>query len=100
MAKSMCRVCGAALENHVITIQKGIPHAGRLTDDGKVRSCSQELYRQGYGAGCVATLRTIIRSLRWHAGRLQTLGDTWRPWQLRAYADKLMADVTALEAQE
>jgi hypothetical protein len=76
----------------------GIAHAG-ITVDGRFRSCSELVAEYHYNAGRRQTLTTLVRSLRWHAGRLRTKGRQWTSDDLNVQADKLAKEIVMLEKQ-
>lgn len=86
-----CKVCGQDLSVHHFVMRNGVAHAAVFVD-GRSRSCSEIDADHHYTLGEIAILHTIIRSLRWRAGRLRTTESHWNADDLLIYSDKLQAD--------
>lgn len=83
MNEPTCSVCGHTLSTHRLQLWYGVAHTVAL--DGS--SCSRnDGERMGF-VGEINTLRTIIRSLRWRAGRLRTRSAEWGEEDLILYSD-------------
>lgn len=78
-----CAVCGHMLALHRVELWDGVAHT--VGPDG--RRCSREATERERFVGQVDMLRTIIRSLRWHAGRLRTNDERWDAGHLIDYSD-------------
>jgi hypothetical protein len=92
--EEICRVCGKSLDDHALILRSGVAHAGSYDADGRLRDCSEHDCDVHYILGRLATLRTIMRSLRWHAGRMaNTGGQEWGPDDISEQADKYERDV-------
>ena len=95
---AVCKVCGKALDEHALVFRFGVAHAA-VYRDNRLVSCSELHAEADYMRGRLTTLETTIGSLRWHAGRLRTMGRVWTPDDLVAHADKLRRRVTNLSRQ-
>lgn len=83
MSNAICLVCGQPLAAHRLQLYGGVAHT--VAPDGS--SCSRnDSERQGF-VGEINILRTIIRSLRWRAGRLRTSNARWDDEHLLRYSD-------------
>lgn len=81
---STCAVCGQLIAFHRIIRWGGVAHT--LSPDGQ-RWCSREEGERQQFVGEIDTLRAIIRSLRWRAGRLRTRNERWYEYDLVSYSD-------------
>lgn len=93
----VCKVCGQLLADHFLVLRCGVAHTAILDSQGRARSCSDMESERMYYQGRIQALITIVRSLRWHAGRLRTKDGAWRCWELGRYASKKAAEVEGLE---
>lgn len=79
----MCRVCNQPVIEHRLIQYNGVAHtqspAGNYT-------CSRADGERLTFVGEINTLRTIVRSLRWRAGRMQR-GQEWTPDELWTYSE-------------
>lgn len=91
MTDPICLVCGQPLAAHRLTLWGGVAHT--VAPNGRL--CSRdEGERQEY-IGRIRILKTIIRSLRWRAGRLR--GAQWDNEGLLRYADHWQAQIDRYE---
>jgi hypothetical protein len=96
----ICRVCGFPLDQHALEVYRGAAHAVMRGTDGKViRHCSQAAGDYTYTLGQMAELSTIVRSLRWRAGRLRSQGTVWHNYDLEYWATKIARDIERLQRQ-
>ena len=70
MLTDICRVCGLPAERHVVEIRSGIAQTVVRDADGRfLKSCSASEADRQSALARLAVLQSIVRSLRWHAGR-------------------------------
>ena len=81
MAEPTCEVCGAPLGAHTMALRNGVAHT--IGHDGMC--CSGVAGDREYTRGQLAQMLTIIRSLRYVAGRERLLRA--RSMALREYSD-------------
>lgn len=93
----ICKVCGFPIEEHELRIRWGVAHTFVRGADGNVlTSCSEAANDYNDFRGQITALTTIVRSLRWRAGRLRTQGTTWHDYDLDIWANKLAHDIERL----
>jgi hypothetical protein len=91
MSDDTCRVCGLLLALHSVKLIDGVAHT--IVFDGSHRhSCSAVAGERQFQLGRLDALLTVIRALRWQAGRMRNSGRTWSHEQIAAYADRLQRD--------
>lgn len=78
-----CKVCNQPIADHHIVSSYGVAQV--KSPDGEYQ-CSSLYGERLQFVGEINTLRTIIRSLRWRAGRMRPGGE-WTPDDLDAYSD-------------
>lgn len=90
----ICKVCGLPLDTHRIELRGGVAHTvARDRETNRILFwCSEADCDRSYTVGQIATLRTIVRSLRYMAGRARTKGDKTRAAALADYSFKVEAD--------
>lgn len=96
-ASQVCKVCGKPLAVHHLMLYWGIAQAAIYDDRGRSRPCSQIAAEYLHIEGRIQTLITIVRSLRWHAGRLRTKDANWRADDLDRQADKFERQIATIE---
>lgn len=91
---NQCKVCGLPLDAHQVGFRGGVAHAvARDRETNHILSwCSETDRDRSYTVGQIATLRTIVRSLRYMAGRARTKGDESRAAALADYSFKVETD--------
>lgn len=93
MNNAICLVCGQPLEAHRLQLWHGVAHT--VAPDGS--SCSRnDTERHGY-VGEINTLQTVIRSLRWRAGRLRVANARWNDENLLRYSDHWQQQIDRYE---
>lgn len=94
----ICKVCGFPIESHEVRIRWGVAHTFvRGADEKVLWSCSEAANDYNDFRGQITTLTTIVRSLRWRAGRLRSQNTTWRDDDLDTWADKIARDIARLQ---
>lgn len=96
MSIDACKVCGKPLYEHHVVLLWGVAHAAVRRENGTWDSCSERSSDYYHIAGRLAARETIVRSLRWHAGRLRTKNAEWLAHDLDRYADKIARDIDKL----
>jgi len=89
----LCKVCRKPLDDHALILEYGVAHAGSYDADGRFRDCSAHDCDVHYIWGELAALRSFVRSLRWHAGRLSRTGDQWGLDDLLGRVDKCESEI-------
>lgn len=82
-ATDTCAVCGHMLALHRVELWGGVAH----TVGPSGRRCSRGEVERMHFVGQIDILRTVIRSLRWRAGRLRTTIARWDEEDLMCYSD-------------
>lgn len=85
-----CCVCGQPLVAHFLELRSGVAHTG-VYEGNAQRHCSAVEGDRQYTLGQIAMLRTIVRSLRYMAGRRRTRGDETSAAALIDYSYKVEA---------
>lgn len=83
MTEPICLVCGQPLEVHQVQLWGGVAHT--IAPDG--HWCSRDEGERLMYVGEINILRTVIRSLRWRAGRLRRDNARWDDENLLRYSD-------------
>ena len=92
----ICKVCGQPLDQHELVTRWGVAHAGWRDLGGRLTACSEAVADYNQISGRIDALTTIVRSLRWHAGRLRTKGATWDADDLDTQSNKFSRDIDRL----
>lgn len=85
MNEPTCEVCGAPLAKHTMALRDGV--AQTIGRDGLC--CSGVSGDREYTRGQIAQMLTIVRSLRYMAGRLANAGWRQQSAALRDYSEGL-----------
>jgi hypothetical protein len=88
MSDQICKVCAQPLAAHVLTLRDGVAHTA-VAMDGRMQSCSKQDANYNWYWADVCRLNTIIRSLRYRAGRLRSKGGTWDAHTIYNYTKEL-----------
>lgn len=94
----VCKVCGKICSAHTVQFRWGIAHAGTYTD-GRFVPCSERHAEHQYTLAQVWELETLVRSLRWNAGRMRTKGKVWTPDDLDERSNKAVKRMDMLRRQ-
>lgn len=93
----ICKVCGFPLDQHSLELRWGVAQAIVRGADGKaLHHCSEAAADLNHIQGRIASLETVVRALRWHAGRLRTKNRVWASDDLVTHSDKLARDLHQL----
>lgn len=95
--QNKCLICKQPEFAHRIAFWDGVAHTIAPSVDGRMAHCSREYSDIEHLRGQIQALMTIVRSLRWRAGRMRTLGGCWEPDDLDEYSNKVMTDIERLE---
>lgn len=79
----MCRVCNRPIIEHRLVQYNGVAHTQSPAGN---YMCSRVDGERLTFVGEINTLRTIVRSLRWRAGRMRPGGE-WTPDDLDEYSN-------------
>lgn len=93
MSNAICLVCAQPLEVHRLHLWGGVAHT--VAPNG--RSCSRNETERYTYIGQIRMLQTIIRSLRWRAGRLRVANARWDDENLLRYSDHWQQQVDRYE---
>lgn len=94
-----CRFCGHPADDHFVVIRNGVAHTGVYEGDRRIL-CSLDEASRHFMFGEIWALQTIVRSLRYRAGRLRNAGRTWTHEHVNEYADKVARDRESLIGYE
>lgn len=93
----VCKVCGFPLDQHSVELRWGVAQAIVRGPDGKrLWACSEATNDYNDFRGQISTLGTMVRSLRWRAGRLRSKQAHWQDYDLDLWANKLERDIQRL----
>jgi hypothetical protein len=94
----ICKVCGFPLDQHEVMLRWGIAHTAARDVDGRITHwCSEAAVDYSDFHGQIQALTTIVRSLRWRAGRLRSQGTVWHNYDLEYWATKIARDIERLQ---
>lgn len=93
----ICKICGKLCSAHTVQIKWGIAQAGTYDADGRFDSCSARQAEYEHNWGRRSELQTLVRSLRWRAGRLRTQNSVWTADDLDERANKAVKIIEMLE---
>jgi hypothetical protein len=89
----ICAVCGFPIEQHAVELRCGVAHTVVRGVDGRLlHSCSQSAGDREYTRGELARMQTIVRSLRYRAGRAWKRDQYQYSIALDDYSNKVEAD--------
>jgi len=95
----ICIVCGFPAEQHVVELRCGIAHTVVRGVGGKLlHRCSEAAAAREYTRGELARMQTIVRSLRYRAGRAWKRDQLQYSTALDDYSNKVEADRNRLLA--
>lgn len=84
----VCKVCGKPCSAHTVHFRWGVAHAGTWDANARFNSCSERYAEYEHNWGRRQELETLIRSLRWHAGRLRSRNAVWTAEDLIKRSDQ------------
>lgn len=94
--KTTCKVCKQPLAVHHLVLIWGVAHAAVYDGSGHSRPCSEIASDWSHIQGRIQALESVIRSLRWHAGRLRTNNRQWDTGDLADYSDRWAKQIEQL----
>lgn len=92
----VCKVCGKLCSAHTVQFRWGVAHAGTYDAQDRFDSCSERHADYQHIWGRISAMETVVRSLRWHAGRLDTKDKQWSADDLRMHANKVVKQIEQL----